>query len=302
MLCLSWVWVHLIQRFTILWEKKGSRSAETGFQSSWKVPSFPRLPFLCFNSSSPHWTLSKHLSPPAKQAKDWAGHRVLPNLSVNKICNDGLLREASTEFRQLVSLEKSCLAWAETNQNRELRIRVVLLIICSWQQMKESNISPRCWGSHTTTQLTSSVRARPIWEVPANFFNSPQWRLMGKAPHWSAELLGACQDWVQLMFIELLLDTKFKDLWHIESPCCQGAPVECRNQTLGHYQYYMVSLRGGTLSAAKEGTENFQEIILEADLARGVDENGAKGPRQTLVHVLWARKPHAIPVNRIWRG
>lgn len=39
----------------------------------------------------------------------------------------------------------------------------------------------------------------------------------------------------------------------------------------------MVYLRGGTLSAAKEGTENFQKLIPEADLTRAVDKMG-KGP------------------------
>lgn len=42
----------------------------------------------------------------------------------------------------------------------------------------------------------------------------------------------------------------------------------------------MVYLSGGTLSAAKAGTEDSQEMTPEAHLHRGVEENWAEGPQR----------------------
>ena len=108
------------------------------------LPSFPCLPLLCFNSFS----LTEHqcLGPAAKQAKDWAGHCIL-SLSVNKICNNELLYEAATEFRLLIRPEKqSCLAWTETNQNRELKFSQGCYLDSLWLTQKLKN--PVCrWGA-----------------------------------------------------------------------------------------------------------------------------------------------------------
>lgn len=268
-----------------------------------KIAQFPSPALPRASTPSPSLNISKHLSLPTKQAKDWAGRRILLNLSGNKICNDGLLCEAGTEFRYLVSLEKkSCLACAETNQNRELKIRIVLLIVCNWQKNERiESISEVLRVTHNyiavilregQTHLGSSSQFLQLSPVPFN----------GKAPGstlacWVIRNMSGFSSayvyWTARYQIQRCVTT--------ESLCCQGAPVECGNQTLRHYWYYMVCLRGGTLCAAKEGTENFQEIIPEADLARGLDENQGKGLQQTLVHVLWAGEPHAIPMNRIWR-
>lgn len=91
---------------------------------SFACPSSALTPFLLLN-------VSECLGPTAKQAKDSAGHCVLSS-SVNKVCSsNGLLSKAGTKFRLLLSLEKkACSAWAETNQNRELKISIVILIVC----------------------------------------------------------------------------------------------------------------------------------------------------------------------------
>lgn len=151
MLCLSWVQVHLITEAHSPAEKLGELFCKNWFPECLEIAQFPSPAPPLLQLLSPSLNTGKCLSPLAKQARDWAGHCVLLSLSINKIYNDGLLYEVDTEFRQLVSPQKSCLARAETNQNRELKIRVVLLIICRWQKMKELNLSPRYWESHITT-------------------------------------------------------------------------------------------------------------------------------------------------------
>lgn len=122
---------------------------------------------------------------------------------------------------------------------------------------------------------------------------------MGKCPHCSTGLRGSRQDSAQLMFMKLIPDTRFKDNVRPTKSLWSRSSVAWIKQTHGCYQWYMVYLRGGTLSAAKKGTENFWGVTPEADPKRGVEGLG-KRPSEIIVPVLWARKPGAAHVTRMW--